>query len=215
MHGAILKIALCIVQCLRHRSWMRAIHQRTWLILDHYFHFLPFRSAVFRLDFVSLIRCSVAITFAALHHYVSVFFLHPIHFIARKVNIYFVIGIQCAVIVGCEKEHILFLFISFTFISEWVNLLCSQSHFGMPSKKKWLLVLIKSRLAAQIRRWIYFGFNGCVHLICLRWRFSVFIRFIACPLHSICLCFALATDCYASRGLVCKLCKTKSLLLFK
>lgn len=50
-----------------------------------------------------------------------------------------------------------------------------NSQFGMQTKRRRKqqqhekLVLIKSRLnalAAQIRRWIYFSFNGCVHLIC-------------------------------------------------
>lgn len=166
MHGAILKIALCIVQCLRHRPECERYtkeHDSFLIIISTFYHFGWSCFAFWFCLSCSLLGCN---HLCAVHHYVL--FSPPIRFIARKVNIYFDIGIQCAVIVGCEKKHILFLFISFTFISEWVNLLCSQSHFGMPLKKKWLLVLIKSRLAAQIRRRIYFGFNGSVHLICLR-----------------------------------------------
>lgn len=147
---------------------------RSGPIFVHDFVLILFHS-VFCLSCLTTHRC-VHLLRSLLLYFPFVLSLSTQH---QKVNILFRFRIPTSCHCYCEKKYSAFHFgSSFTFdfwMDQFQMFSILSSQFGMQTKRRRKqqqhekLVLIKSRLnalAAQIRRWIYFSFNGCVHLIC-------------------------------------------------
>lgn len=138
---------------------------------DHYFHFYHllgrFKTSVFVFILsICLTFCSLLLAF----RFFSFRFTKGKHYISP----WYPARCHCY----CEKKHRFFcccfgfFFVLFFFYFYFLNgsisyVLNSISECSRKRNGCWCWLKVGwMHWAAQIRRWIYFSFNGCVHLIC-------------------------------------------------